>query len=196
MTHTIPRRPIKLDDEVNGQDIDGFRVLNFNNTFGDPTYLREVLYSNLASRHVPEAGANFINVYVNDEFYGVYANIQQLDEDYIDQWYMSKAATNFRAEGPEDEELDADEIGPGTQSLNYLGEDLEDYEKAYDIKTTDSDEPYTPLIDGIRALDRVTAENVRELDTILDIDGSLWFLARLSQLAAKIKYFRVSCASK
>ncbi len=88
---------VKLDYQIDGQDIDGYNTLNFNNAANDATYMREVFYVNQSRKHMPSANGNFINVYVNDEFWGVYSNIQQLNKDHLKQWYLSNEGTNWRA---------------------------------------------------------------------------------------------------
>ena len=185
---------VKLDYLVDGQDIDGYNTLNFNNSADDATYMREVFYVNQSRKHMPVANGNFINVYVNDEFWGIYPNIQQLNKDHLKQWYLSDEGSNWRASSSVGSSDDASTTRPtnsagqggaaggmnfndGTTALNYLGDDSNDYETAYELKSSASDTPYDYLVVATQALDSITAENIEEVSTTFDVDGALWLIA-------------------
>ncbi len=188
---------VKLDYLIDGQDIDGYNTLNFNNSADDATYMREVFYVNQSRKHMPSANGNFINVYVNDEFWGIYPNIQQLNKDHLKQWYLSDEGTNWRASSSVDSSDDTDTTRPtngggqgntggaaggmsfndGTTALNYLGDDSSSYEIAYELKSSSSDTPYDFLAVATQALDSITEENIEEVSAIFDVDGALWLIA-------------------
>lgn len=166
---------IKLDHVVDGQDIDGYNTLNFNNSMDDGSYMREVFYLNVSRRHMPVASGNFINVYINDVFWGVYPNVQQLDKDHLKQWYLSDDGTNWRAD--EDAAAGPPNFNSGETALNYLGDDAADYEPIYDLKSTSSESPYEHMVVATRALDGITEDNIEETSEIFDVDGALWLIA-------------------
>ncbi len=166
---------IKLDYLIDGQDIDGYNTLNFNNAMDDASYMREVFYVNQSRQNMPAANGNFINVYVNDEFWGVYPNIQQLNKDHLKQWYLSDEGTNWRASSSASSSPGS--FNDGTTALNYLGDEGSLYESAYELKSTSADSPYDYMAAATKALDGISEDNVAEVSKSFDIDGALWFIA-------------------
>lgn len=157
---------IDLDFTDEEADIDGYDKLNLNNAFEDPTYIREVLYSTEIRKHTPAARSNFINLYINGEFWGMYSNTQQLDKKFLKQWFSSNDGANFRA---------AREQG---SNLSHLGADANAYEQAFQLKSGgDVEVPYAVFSEPTRLVDNITAETVDDLNQVMDVDGTLWFLA-------------------
>ncbi|MDY6972015.1 MAG: CotH kinase family protein [Thermodesulfobacteriota bacterium] len=172
---------IRLDYKVEGQDIDGYDMLNLHNTFDDPSYMREVFYLYQSRGHTTSADGNFINLYINGEFWGLYANVQQLDRDFLEEWYLNDKGTNWRAAGGMDFgggfPGGGGMFNDGTTALNYLGDDPALYFDAYELKSTFSDNPYAYLASATKALDSVTPDTVADLNRIFNVDDTLWFLA-------------------
>ncbi|MBK7966494.1 MAG: CotH kinase family protein [Bacteroidetes bacterium] len=48
-------------------------------------------------KHVPVAKTNFVKLYLNGANWGLYPNIQQLNKDYLEQWYLSNDGIWWRA---------------------------------------------------------------------------------------------------
>ncbi|MBK6563684.1 MAG: CotH kinase family protein [Saprospiraceae bacterium] len=44
--------------------------------------------------------ANFVKLYINDQYWGIYLNVQQLNKDFLEEWYASNDGNNFRADSP------------------------------------------------------------------------------------------------
>ena len=64
------------------QQLGGYRTLNLLNANDDPTFLRAVLYSEIARQYIPAPKANFVRVVINGESWGVYVNAQQFNKDF------------------------------------------------------------------------------------------------------------------
>jgi hypothetical protein len=172
---------IKTEEYITGQDIYGYSTLNLNNAFQDESFLREVFYLHQIKKHIPAAKANFVHLFINDQDWGIYPNIQQLNKDFIEQWFFSNDGANFRAHvrtasgpggggGPQ--------WGDGTAGLNYLGADTALYQTKYTLKSSDIDSSWQHLVDGCYALNNIPANQLTtDLPPELDIDRALWFLA-------------------
>jgi len=181
---------IKLDEIIEGQDIGGYNNFNLNNAYQDPSFMREVLYARLSRDLMPALYGNFVRMNLNGEDWGLYANIQQLNGDYIKEWFPNNYGIRWRA--------DADSIniqlkaimevpppagganwGDGTAALNYLGDQESEYQKYYTLKDSDIDDPWEYLINVCDRLNNTPLENLTDsLSDILDMDGTLWFLAQ------------------
>lgn len=194
---------VDLEWAIDGQDINGYNSLKLNNGYEDPSAMREVLYSSLARSHIPAAKVNFIKLVVNGESYGVYSNVQKLRKDHVNEWFFDNDATRWRAEaegsgmpefsgpppdcpefpdcpgGPDiPQDIDFADVFAGTSSLNNLGPSGSDYETAYELRSSDVDDPWQDLANAAYTLDTADPDTlVDELGQYLDIDETLWFIA-------------------
>ncbi|MCK4750114.1 MAG: CotH kinase family protein [Bacteroidales bacterium] len=149
---------VKLGEVIDGQEIDGYSTLNFNNAFQDPSFMREVLYAHLSREHMPAVKGNFVRLYLNGEDWGLYPNIQQLNGDFIREWFMNNNGIRWRADKPPwyepndpvlkgtGEVPPGPDWGDGTAALNYLGDDPSEYQKYYTLKSSEIDDPWSYLI--------------------------------------------------
>ena len=183
---------IKLD-WIKDQDIDGYETLNLNNCYQDPSFMREFLFENLASNYIPAVKVNFIQLMINDENWGLYPNVQQLDKKHASEWFVNKNCTRWRAEDPNTTSPGCGEGGPGggpgggpnfgagTSSLNFLGSDTLQYFNHYTLKKSYKNNPWEDLVDACYRIDQVEnqdPENIYNfLNEKLDLDATLWFLA-------------------
>ncbi len=170
---------IDLEWKVPGQDINGYNKLKLNNAFEDASNMREVLYSNLSREHIASVRANFMNVVVNGENWGVYANVQKLNKDHAREWFLSEDATRWRAEVPDDlNAFGGGVFGTGVSTLNDLGASGSDYEPYYTLKGSSVMMPWQDLANAAHTLGQTPKDQIIEkLSPYLDIDSALWFLA-------------------
>jgi spore coat protein CotH len=97
MTNNSKKKSFNIEiDWVKKQSLMGYEELNLINCFNDPTFMREVLYSNICRQVLPSAKVNFIKLEINGENWGIYANVQQLDGKFINDWFPSNDGTRWR----------------------------------------------------------------------------------------------------
>jgi hypothetical protein len=171
-------------DTYKDQKLVGYKTLNLNNAFQDASFMREVLYYQLIRKHTPSAKANFVRLYINDKDWGLYLNVQQLNKDFLEEWYASNDGINMRADQPSGSGV----IGPsggggpnwgdGTAAINYLGTDTALYKKYYTLKSNDLDvNPWEELAKVCNVLNNSGVNLESEAPKVLDIDKILWHLA-------------------
>ncbi len=158
------------------QTIMGFKNLKFNNAHDDPTFMREVLYNRLGRKYTPMAKANYIRLYINNQDWGIYANVQHTDKTFLKEWFLSNDGARFRAT-IEETGIPGGKWGDGTAGMNYLGADSMTYKKYYSLKSSDIDLPWQKLIDACYALSIANSINYASLPQKIDVDKALWFLA-------------------
>jgi hypothetical protein len=174
---------ISLDYARPDQNLMGYKTLNLNNSFQDASFLREVFFQHQIRKHVPTAKSNFVQLYINGQSWGIYPNVQQLNKDFLDEWFFSNDGANWRADRP-----DGTPGGPGpgggpgwgdgTAGINYLGADTTLYKTYYTLKSSDVDNPWDYLVATCNALNNTPVAQLPEiLPNYLDIDRTLWFLA-------------------
>ena len=150
------------------QDIGGYQTLNLLNANNDPTFLRTVLYTEIARQYLPTPKANFVRVVINGESWGVYVNVQQFNNDFIREAFNDKGGARWKAPGSP----------RGRAGLEYLGDDPSAYRQLYEIKTKDDPESWAALIRLTKVLNEAPVETLEaSLAPMLDIDGALKFLA-------------------
>ncbi|QQS29275.1 MAG: CotH kinase family protein [Sphingobacteriales bacterium] len=173
---------ISLDYVNQDQEYEGYKTFNLNNCFDDPSFVREVLYYHFNRRHIPCAKANYVQLFINGESWGVYPSIQQLNMDFYDEWFMSRNGTNWRAlkttgtggGGPGG----GGGFGAGYCSLNWLGWDTTVYKGYYILKSAHKEDPWVDLVNTCYELNNPPLATLPEtLKDWLDIDRALWFLA-------------------
>lgn len=151
------------------QRLHGYRTLNLLNGADDPTLMHTVLFSHIARQYIPAPKANFVKVVINGESWGVFPSVQQFNSDFLKENYKSTAGARWRVSG---------QPGASGAGLSYLGENIEDYRRHYQIKSADNEKEWKALIALCRTLDKAPLDKLEEaLKPMLDIDGVLWFLA-------------------
>lgn len=158
---------LSLDSVDSKQRLYGYKTLNLLNAHEDDSFLSSVLYSHIARQHMPAPKANFVKVVINGESWGVYANVQQFNKDFLAENFPSTKGTRWKVSGSPG----------GGGGLEYIGDNVEDYKRRYDMKT-DDDKAWKKLIKLCKTLNETPADELESaLEPMLDIDGLLWFLA-------------------
>ncbi len=159
---------LSMDFLNDKQRLLGYRTLNLLNSHVDPTFLRSVLYYQVARGYLPAPKANFVRVVINGESWGVYANAQQVNKEFTKEVFHSAKVARWKVPGSP----------RGDGGLNYLGEDVAEYKKRYEIKSTDVPKSWAELIKLCRVLNQTAADELeKKLAPLLDVDGALKFLA-------------------
>ena len=150
------------------QEISGYRTLNLLNSNNDATFVRTMLYSEIARHYLPIALTNYMRVVINGESWGVYINTQQFNKDFVREWFGSSKGARWKVPGSP----------RGRGGLEYLGADASAYKNIYEIKTKDDAESWKAFIELCRVLNETPAATLEAaLASILDVDGVLRFLA-------------------
>lgn len=159
---------LSFDFADEDQRIMGVRTLNLLNSAGDPSFIRPVLYAEIAGRYLPTPKANFMRVVINGESWGVYVNAEQFNSDFVRDRFKTARGARWKVPGSP--------MGGG--GLAYRGEDAAGYRQAYEIRSRDEAESWSALIALTRTLDQTPLDRLEAaLAPMLNIDGVLRFLA-------------------
>ncbi len=159
---------VSLDLADEDQRLGGYKTFNLLNCAGDASFMSTVLYSHIASDYIPVPKCNHVQVVINGESWGIYANVQQYDKVFISEHFDPSKGTRWKVSG-----------SPGGDGgLRYLGEDLEEYKRRYDMKSNDGKKAWAALVKLCRTLEETPQDQLEsELEPMLDIDEVLRFLA-------------------
>ena len=159
---------ISLDTWEKKQDIQGFTSLNLLNGNGDASLIRGMLYLTAARDYIPAARANLVRVVINGESWGIYSNVEQVNKDFIDTWFKTEDGARWKVPGSPN----------GRGGLEYLGGNVDDYKRLFEIKSKDDPKAWEALVRLTKVLNETPAGELEAaLRPILDIDGVLRFLA-------------------
>lgn len=172
---------IETDWLKNGQEVMGYSTLNLNNCFEDRSFMREFFYLYQIRKHIPAAKASFVRLLINGQNWGLYPNVQQINKDFLKEWFMTNDGTNWRADSPTGGGGGGGggpQWGDGTAALNYLSTDTATYKQYYTLKATEKDYPWNDLVITCDKLNNTTVANIPSVvPAYLDVDRTLWFLA-------------------
>lgn len=154
---------LRFDAVHDGQNIYGYRTLNLLNGHSDPSFLRAVMYMHVSRDYMPAHHANLVKLVVNGESWGIYANVQQYNKDFLRDFYGTRRGVRWK-------------IPAGAGSAMRYTEDLEAYKRSFDMKTGSGGEAaWKALQEFTRVLG--TVDDEASLRKVLDIDEALWFIA-------------------
>ena len=164
------KRPLNLslDFVHDKQRLGGFRTLNLLNANSDPTFLRAVLYTEIARQYLPTPRMNYVRVVINGESWGVYLNAEQFNGDFTRAHFGSSGGARWKVPGSP----------RGNGGLAYMGESPDSYKSLYEIKTKDTPKAWADLAQLTKVLNQTPPASLEAaLKPILDVDGALRFLA-------------------
>lgn len=159
---------LSLDYRDPEQRLLGYRTLNLMNAHADPSFVREALYYTVARVYVPAPRASFVRLLINGESWGVYVNVQQVNNDFLRESYGETGGVRWKVPAGRG----------GGAGLTYRGSDPSAYTSSYEIQSTDNPEAWAALVRFVSVLDQAPVSRDRaRLEAVLDVDEALWYLA-------------------
>jgi hypothetical protein len=176
------KRPLtlKLDFVHDHQHLLGYRTLQLLNSNQDPTFLRTVLFLDIAREYIAAPAANFARVAINGENWGVYVSQQAFNKDFLQDAFKTTEGRRWKSPN--------NSTGGG---LSYLGEDVALYRRWYEIKSKDEPAAWAALIRVCRVLNETPADHLEKaLEPLLDVEAVLKYLALDVALVNNDGYWR------
>ncbi|HWB29105.1 MAG TPA: CotH kinase family protein [Vicinamibacterales bacterium] len=159
---------VSVDFASKTQNVDGYRSLNLLNSHEDPSFLRSVLFLKAARDYLPAAQANLVRVVINGELWGIFANVEQINKDFIERHYGTSAGARWKVPGSP----------RGRGGLEYSGDDVAAYKRVFEIKSKDDPKSWAALVRLAKTLNGTPVDRLEAaLAPMLDIDEVLKFLA-------------------
>lgn len=156
---------IELDTYQN-QDYQGIKDIKLSNVFYDPSFIRETLSYNILNQYMHAPRANYANVYVNNVLIGLYVNTESITKTFVKKHFGTNTHPFFKAAILGGANLNS----TNKPNLLYLGEEQALYSARFEIN---SETGWQDLIN----LTNVLNNNTPQIETVLDIDSTLWMLA-------------------
>lgn len=153
---------ISFNKFTDGGKYYGVEKLNLNGEHNDPSIMRsKVMWDILRKLEIPAPRANHVQVYINGNYYGLYLNVEHIDEEFVLNRFGNKDGNLYKCTYPVD--------------LNFLGTDPNLYKyvsgdhRAYDLVTNQIADDYSDLATFIDVLNRTSQDNlVCKLDELFN----------------------------
>jgi hypothetical protein len=181
---------IAVDFTDPDQRLHGRKTLKLNNGAFDPTFLREVTYSRITHEYYPSPTANFVELELNGESWGLYLNVEHLNRDLLDGWFDRTKGHRWKAPSGGGTGGGAEAGGggerpggfaSGDRALKWLGGDPATYQRLYELKSDPDDgtgDPWAALMGFCDGFNNPPLEALdQDVSRILDVDGALWAIA-------------------
>lgn len=162
------KNPFNIDlDYINTeQEYQGFAKIKLSNVIHDPSFVREVLSYEIAGQYMPAPRANYARLFINDEFIGLYTNVEAIDKRFIKSRFGDNNRSFFKGEP----ETLVYPFGQNANLANTHGNDSSGYMPFYKMESATG---WNKLYEFIRVLNT----SADSLDQYLNIDQALWMHA-------------------
>lgn len=147
------KKPFRIDlaEYVEDQAHDGLKKLVLNNGFKDPTMLREKLMLDYLNDHgVVAPRCSFARLYVNDQYRGLYTVVEDVNKTFLNDRFGNKDGNLFK--------------GDPRGTLNWKGPDQTLYYTDYELKTNETENNWSDLVE---LLDKLNNTPASQLETVL-----------------------------
>ena len=161
---------ISFNTYVPGRDYYGLEKMNINGEHNDPSIFRSKLGWDIAKQiGLPASRCNHVRLHVNGEYFGLFVNVEHVDEEFVDLRFGNKDGNLYKCLYPAD--------------LHYLGSNPDAYKleifgrQVYQLKTNTSENDYSKLAHFVDVLNNTpTAELSCELEQVFNVNQYLKYI--------------------
>ena len=159
---------ISINSFEKGRDYRGVEKINLNGEQNDPSLMRSKIFWDVyRDAGLIASRSNHVEFYINGEFRGLYANVEHIDEEFIQKRYLDGSGNLYKCLWPAD--------------LTYRGADPEAYKRpepwgrqAYELKTNRQEDDYSDLAHFISVVHNTPVSMLEcELEKVLEVDDCL-----------------------
>ncbi len=151
---------VRFDKYENSQRFLGLRRVSFDNgvQFGS-LFSEPIITEILKAEGLKTHRCNYATVYLNDEYQGVYVNVERIDRIFLENNFPNASGGLWKN----------DLGGPGG-NLSFIGDDSKQYEKTFESKNKAS-KNRMELVEFIRKINQTSNEDFPAmLDSTMNVD--------------------------
>ncbi|MBO6523329.1 MAG: CotH kinase family protein [Balneolaceae bacterium] len=164
---------VSFNTFVPGREYHGLDKMNLNGEHNDPSIIRSKLSWDIFENYdVPAPRANHVKLYINEEYFGLYINVEHIDNEFVQDRFEGDEGNLYKNLWPAD--------------LSYISENPNDYKwspdwadrRVYDLKTNTEDDDYSDLASLISFLEHSDqTEFINQIEDYINVDGVLLWMA-------------------
>jgi hypothetical protein len=153
------------------------------NAWMDPTFVKQIVSSNIYRRYLPTGESNLVKLYVQNDYLGLYVNDESINKQFLKKHFDEKSGPLFKCDNIDrfcdtaNAPINCGENGAlpfptcvMPPNLYYMGDDTTLYYNSYDMK---SDDGWEELVNLIKVIDL----DFQNIDSVLNVDRTLWAFA-------------------
>ena len=159
------KKPLKINFGifVEDQEYDGVEKINLANGQGDPAIIKDKINYDMMRLHgIPSPRVAHVKIYIQDEYWGIYAIIEQIDKKYLKRNFADNDGNLWK--------------NKGNTELKWYGSNPNSY--PFELQTNADENDWTKfieLIDFINNSSDIVFEDA--IEDIFDLDEYLRILA-------------------
>lgn len=171
-SRTAAKKSLKLDiNAFEDQGFYGLEKMNINGEHNDPSVSRSrICWEILRRFDIPGSRANHVDLYINGDYIGVFANVEHYDENWLNTYFDNDQGNLYKCIYPAD--------------LNYQGSNPSAYQqpvfgrRPYDLRTNEDRDDYRDLAEFVDVLNNTSIDNLAcELEKVLNVESLLKCIA-------------------
>lgn len=144
---------VDINEYVSGQTFFGLKKFTLQNSFNDPSYMREVIaYDLMDEMGVPTPEHAYVNFYVNGELFGLYLMVEAIDGEFLEKHFANSNGDLYKPDG----------VG---SDLLWLGDDIQSYTDI-NLQTNEDTTDNGAFINFVESLDEGKTSAI-DVDTLL-----------------------------
>ena len=149
---------ISFNEFIKGQKCCGMSRINLNNSFNDPTFLREKLFFDFCRMQgVPAPASTFAAVYVNHMYLGLYCVCEQVNNNFLESWFGSSDGNLYK--------------GDPRGNLMRKQDNWNAYSRDYEMKNHRKKNNGSDLVELIRIVGQCGLKGMRDsLEAVFDVE--------------------------
>ncbi len=159
------KKPLKLNfgKFIDGQKYDGVKKLNLMNGVGDPAIIKDkVVYDMFRQHGVPGPRVVNAKIYINDEYWGIYGLIEQIDKRYLKRNFADKTGNLWK--------------NKDNSTLSWQGTNPDNY--TFELQTNEEENDFTKFIEFVDFINNTSDTDFESgIESIFDLDEYLRILA-------------------
>ena len=138
---------ISFNEYIQGEKFKGIEKMNLIGQHNDPSLLRNWMSLKILNdNNLISSRSSYVKFYINDEYKGVYLNIEHIDDEFLQSRFINDDFGNlYKCNWGAD--------------LNYIGYNPFDYYDKYELKTNELTNDYSDLIQFIQTLNSISHED-------------------------------------
>ena len=144
---------VDINEYVSGQKFFGLKKFTLQNSFNDPSYMREVIaYELMDEMSVPTPEHAYVNFYVNGELFGLYLMVEAVDGEFVEKHFANSNGDLYKPDGT-------------GSDLLWLGDDIQSYTDI-NLQTNEDTTDNGAFINFVESLDKGETSAI-DIDTLL-----------------------------
>ncbi len=163
---------ISFNTFIKGRKFYGIEKLNLNGEHNDPSIMRsKISFDMYKKAEIAASRTCHINLYINGAFYGLYMNIEHIDEEFVKKHFDDDSGNLWKCLYP--------------ANLEYHGTNQNTYKQlnnggtpVYELKTNEDENDFSKLVSLIVAINSNNNTSYQaNLESILDVSSFLKYLS-------------------